>query len=66
MTSWKNGAIIVLFLNQYNPTTNALRLTNANEHKISANGIFGKMIEMSTAGESEERDRHEASKRKAS
>lgn len=56
---------MLLFLSQSWPTTNALKLTNSNEHKASANGIFGKMIEMSTAGESEEKERHAASVRKA-
>ena len=54
---------MVLFLSQWQ-TTNALKLTNSNEHKASVNGIFGKMIEMSTAGETEEKEKHEASLRK--
>ena len=64
MNSCKNGAIMLLFLSQYQPSTNALKLTNSNEHRIAANGIFGKMIEMSTAGESEEKEKHEATLRK--
>ena len=46
------------------PDTNALKIANLNEHKIAANGIFGKMIELSTAGESEAKERHEATERK--
>lgn len=64
MNSCRNGAIFALFFSQFAPDTNALKLTNLNEHKIEANGIFGKMIEMSTAGEAEEKERHQASMRK--
>ena len=64
MNSCRNGAIFALFFSQIVPDTNALKLTNLNEHRVSANGIFGKMIELSTAGENEAKERHEATERK--
>ena len=64
MNSCRNGAIFALFFSQMAPDTNALKIANLNEHKIAANGIFGKMIELSTAGESEAKERHEATERK--
>lgn len=64
MNSCRNGAIFALFFSQLTPDTNALKLSNLNEHRVESNGIFGKMIEMSTAGETEAKERHEASLRK--
>jgi hypothetical protein len=58
----KNGAIIALLC--FTATTNAIHLNQ--EHKLAANeqGIFGKMIEMATAGESNEKEKHANTMRK--
>ena len=58
----KNGAIIALLC--YTTGVTAIHLNQ--EHKLAANeqGIFGKMIEMATAGESNEKEKHANTMRK--
>jgi len=63
MKTFKNGAILALFLSTCTQT-NAIQITVLGGHKSESHGIFGKMIELSTAGETEAKEIREATIRK--
>ena len=58
----KNGAIIALLC--WTSTVTAITLTQEHRSSIDQQGIFGKMIEMATAGEKSEEEKHAGTLRK--